>query len=225
MVSGMSELATFTYLGPSGLTDDGGLRLQTCGGAAPHPRFFTGFVTAAEPVAVGLLAVAEVARTRYHQPIDTRSLDPVVTGSPGHLRFESFSGCCGVYARIDALACASGLPAARVRAALTQLGTAGRVGFDVAEAACFHRVLPYDASAAAKLNPRLLGARRLVDEGAVELGADTAWVRSGDERYEVRVSGGAPVSCTCPWWARYRGGRGPCKHALAVGMAAEGVSA
>jgi hypothetical protein len=448
MVSGMSELATFTYLGPSGLTDDGGLRLQTSGGAAPHPRFFTGFVMAAEPVAVGLLAVAEVARTRYHQPIDARSLDPVVTGSPGHLRFESFSGCCGVAARmdvlpgaldgepvghgttnvdvnaplraalgrvrgssalrmevgpdelavttmhasvvekrvplparwlrgfaevqviasrfdphlsvtsaqataflrrlprgtdrsvlwvvpsgrslrltsrpvpgavclpgagrlvalrpllrfatglraygppvgpssgpvastwelqlpgvlrlsltlspepsrgfsgegsvlaalatdeaiadadtispllpsaptvdVDALATVSGLPAARVRAALTQLGTAGRVGFDVAQAAYFHRVLPYDASAAAKLNPRLLGARRLVDEGAVELGADTAWVRSGDERYQVRVSGEAPVSCTCPWWARYRGGRGPCKHALAVGIAAEGVSA
>ncbi|MFE1837288.1 SWIM zinc finger family protein [Streptomyces sviceus] len=27
------------------------------------------------------------------------------------------------------------------------------------------------------------------------------------------------LSCTCFWWAKYRGGRGPCKHVLAVGMA------
>src|SRR5688572_17072088 len=45
--------------------------------------------------AMGLLAVAEVARTRYYQPISPASLDPVVTGSRDRLRFESFSGCCG----------------------------------------------------------------------------------------------------------------------------------
>jgi hypothetical protein len=119
---------------------------------------------------------------------------------------------------VDALASAAGLPAARVRAALTQLGTAGRVGFDVAEAAYFHRVLPYDAAAAARLNPRLIAARRLVDEGAIEVGTASAWARSGDERYEIRLAGGAPVSCTCRWWVHYRGERGPCKHVLAVGM-------
>ncbi|MFC8869784.1 SWIM zinc finger family protein [Streptomyces sp. NPDC057148] len=26
------------------------------------------------------------------------------------------------------------------------------------------------------------------------------------------------MSCTCPWWAKYRGGRGPCKHMLAARM-------
>jgi hypothetical protein len=119
---------------------------------------------------------------------------------------------------VDALASASALPPARVRAALTQLGTAGRVGFDVSEAAYFHRVLPYDAAAAAKLNPRLVGARQLVDDGAVTVVADTASVRSGEQLYEVRLADGGAVSCTCPWWAKYRGERGPCKHALAVGM-------
>jgi hypothetical protein len=119
---------------------------------------------------------------------------------------------------VDRLATEAALPAARIRAALTYLGTAGRVGFDVAEAAYFHRVLPYDPKRIARLNPRLISAHQLVESGAVDRGADAAWVRSGDERYQVRLVEGQPVSCTCPWWSRQRGGRGPCKHALAVKM-------
>lgn len=100
----MAAVASYSYLGSSSLAPDGGhLTLQTSGGPTTHPRFFTGFVTAAEAAAVGLLAVAEVARTRYHQPINPASLDPVVTGGRDRLRFESFSGCCGVYARLDVL--------------------------------------------------------------------------------------------------------------------------
>lgn len=434
----MAEVATYNYVRPSVLNADR-LALQTSGGAAANPRFFTGFLTNAEPAAVGLLAVAEVARTRYYQKPSLTSLDPVVTSSRDRLRFESFSGCCGVYARldvlsdgldgeivehgttnvdvnpplqqalvrvggldplrlevgpddlavstmdgriverkvplparwlrgfaavqviasrfdprlevsareataflrtlppasdrsvlwvvpagrslrltsrpvpgavclaggsrltalrpflrhattlraygppsptaatastwelampalrlsltlspepyrgfsgegavldtlasdevaddadlvgallnrdptidVDGLASASALPAARVRAALTLLGMAGRVGFDVAEAGYFHRVLPFDADAAARRNPRLLGARDLVEAGAVEVRADHAWVRSGDERYQIRLVDGRAVSRTCPWWARHRGGRGPCKHTLAVDLA------
>jgi hypothetical protein len=433
----MAAVATYSYVRPSAMTGSG-LALQTSGGAAAHPRFFTGFLTTAEPAAIGLLAVAEVARTRYYQPISPASLDPVVTGSLDRLRFESFSGCCGVYARldvlpagldgdivghgttnvdvnpplrqalarvggldplhldvgpdaltvstmdgsvverkvplpsrwlrgfaevqviaarfdprlevrgaeataflrtlppasdrsvlwvvpagrslrlvsrpvpgavclagagrlaalkpflrfatlvraygpanpdtatastweldtptlrlsmtlspepnrgfsgegavldalaaddvaddadlvsallswepvidVDALATACALPAARVRAALTLLGMSGRVGFDVAEARYFHRVLPYDAEKAARLNPRLLGARELVAAGAVEVRADEAWVHSAGERYQIRLVDGAAASCTCTWWARHRGERGPCKHALAVDL-------
>jgi uncharacterized Zn finger protein len=77
-------------------------------------------------------------------------------------------------------------------------------------------MLPYDPERVATLNPRLVGARHLVESGAVERDTDAAWVRSGDERYQVRLVDGQPVSCTCPWWARHRGDRGPCKHALAV---------
>jgi hypothetical protein len=442
----MSAIASYHYLGASTLTTRDGLALSTSGGASrsggpAHPRFFRGFLTAPEAAAVGLLAVAEVARTRYFQPQSAASRDPVVTGSRDRLRFESFSGCGGVYARLDvlpagldgeavdhgttnvdvntplrdalarvhgrgalrldvgadsmvvstaavsvvekkvplpgrwlrgfaevqaiaagfeprfevaateaaaflrglpagrdgavlwvvpagrtlrltsrptpgavclpgpgrlgalrsllrfattlraygppvgpatasapsaweletptqrltltlspeprrgfsgegavldalagddvsddadlvsallaydptidvgALAAGSGLPAGRVRAALAQLGTAGRVGYDVTEAAYFHRVLPYDAAAVARLNPRLTGARRLVAAGAVALDAGSAWVTSNGERYQIGLAGTAPVSCTCQWWARHRGDRGPCKHALAVSMA------
>ncbi|MEV8533608.1 SWIM zinc finger family protein [Streptomyces sp. NPDC051211] len=123
--------------------------------------------------------------------------------------------------RIDPadLAEQSGMPVTRVRAALARLGTAGRVGYDIADAAYFHRELPYDARRAERHNPRLVAARALLDAGAVAFdGSGTALVASGERRYQVRESGGA-LSCTCQWWADYRGRRGPCKHALATRMA------
>ncbi|WP_433367865.1 SWIM zinc finger family protein [Actinoplanes sp. CA-142083] len=435
-------MATYTYLGSSALAPGDGLTLQTSGGPAAHPRFFTGFLTSPAATASGLLAVAEVARSRYFRPLDPASLDPVATAGSDRLRFESFSGCCGVYARldvlptgidgeivghgttnvdvnvalqraltrvgqadpmhlaigpddltvttfdgpvverkvplpsrwlrgfaeaqvltsrfdpraeigvaearvllnrvsagdrsvqwavpagrtlrvtsrpapgaiclpgagrlvalkpflryatslrvygppvapgtgpvastwelsspamrlsltlspepyrgfsgegavlaslagdeaaddaellsallswdptidVDALADCSGLTRERVRDALTQLGTAGRVGYDVAEAGYFHRTLPYDVAAVAKMNPRLVAARALVAAGAVTVESAVAVVRSGDETYHVRDA----ASCTCPWWAKHRGERGPCKHALAVRMATSDVAA
>ncbi|MEV6349181.1 SWIM zinc finger family protein [Actinoplanes sp. NPDC051851] len=433
--------AAYSYLASSTLDD--GLTLQTSGGPAAHPRFFTGFLTDPGAAATGLLAVAEVARTRYFRPLPPASLDPVVTAGADRLRFESFSGCCGVYARmdvlpggldgeivahgttnvdvnlplqralgrvgradpmhvavgpddltvttfdgplverkvplpsrwlrgfaeaqvltsrfdpraeigvadarllinrlpvtdravlwavpagrglrltsrpapgavclpgagrltalkpflryatalrvygppvtagsgpvastwelstpslrlsltlspepqrgfsgegavleslagdevsddadlisallswdptidVDGLATAAGLPAGRVRDALTQLGTAGRVGYDVAEAGYFHRTLPYAADAVERMNPRLRGARSLVEAGAVTVGGEVSAVASGAETYHVRH---AAQSCTCPWWAKHRGERGPCKHALAVRMVRSGETA
>ncbi|MFF0474626.1 SWIM zinc finger family protein [Streptomyces sp. NPDC004284] len=127
--------------------------------------------------------------------------------------------------RIDPadLAAQAGLTVDRVRAALTRLGTAGRVGYDVADAAYFHRELPYDADRAERHNPRLVSARRLAAEGAVELAGDLAAVTSGDRRYRVREQDGV-LGCTCRWWADHRGRRGPCKHALAVRMARRGTT-
>ncbi|WP_431977092.1 SWIM zinc finger family protein [Micromonospora haikouensis] len=436
----MSAQQTYRYLGSSALSRSG-LALSTSGGPAPNPRFFSGFLTTPQAAAVGLLAVAEVARTRYFRPVSPASLDPVVTGSRDRLRFESFSGCCGVYARldalpdgldgdvlehgttnvdvnnplrealsrvggldplrlsvgpddltvetmdgavvekkvplpqrwlrgfaevqvlaagfepraqlpaaeaatflrrlptagdrsvlwavpagrslrltsrpvagavclagagrltalrgllrhartltvygptvapgagalpstweldtgalrlsltlspepyrgfsgegaalaalagddvaddaelvsallawdptidVDALASAAGLDAGRVRGALAQLGTAGRVGYDVAEAAYFHRVMPYDAGRAERDNPRLVGARTLVESGAVDADDAGATVRSADQVYRVRRLADDAYTCTCPWWAKHRGQRGPCKHALATRMA------
>ncbi|MFE5561859.1 SWIM zinc finger family protein [Streptomyces sp. NPDC056544] len=444
---------TFAYARPSSLTAaEAGqaLNLETAGGLTPagadaHPQFFAGFLSAPQAAARALLAVADVAAARYYRRTLPASLDPVVTGNGDRLRFESFSGCCGVYARLDVLpeglrgadtghgttnvdvnnplrealsrlsgddplhlrvgpdemavttldgpvvekkvplperwlrgfaesqavttgfdlraeltaaeatrflrslprkavgggaasgavwvvpagrtlrpttrpvpgavclpgperlaalqrvlrhatglrvygpapagaeptasawevtlpgmrltltlspeaargfsgeggvlealatdaaaedaelvsvllawepridpadlAEQSGLPVDRVRAALTRLGTAGRVGYDIAEAAYFHRELPYDARRAERHNPRLVAARSLLAAGAVALGGPgTAQVTSGERHYQVRESGGA-LSCTCQWWADHRGRRGPCKHALATRMA------
>jgi hypothetical protein len=124
--------------------------------------------------------------------------------------------------RVDVaeLAERSGLPIGRVRDALVQLGVAGRVGRDLADAAYFHRELPYDASAVEELNPRLAAARGLVAAGSVrfEDAGDQrriAVVRSGPYEYRVRFEGGA-ATCSCPWYAQYRGSRGSCKHVLAA---------
>ncbi|GAA2427416.1 SWIM zinc finger domain-containing protein [Streptomyces macrosporus] len=444
-------MQTYVYLRPSAVRRGAGgseLALETSGGATPsgaggHPRFFSGFVTAPEAAAAALLSVADVASTRYHRRLSPASLDPVVTGSGDRLRFESFSGCCGVHARLDVLAegldgddigrgttnvdvnaplrealvrvgpgdplhlrigpeelevttldgpvvekrvplpdrwlrgfaetqviasafdlraevtaaeavrflrslsrvrsgagaalwvvpagrglrptvrpvpgavCLPGpdrlaallrvlrharglrlygppvtaasaptasawevtlpgmrltltlspdpargfsgegavldalaaedaaedaervsvLPAweprvdvvdlarragltpERVRAALAVLGASGRIGYDTAEAAHFHRELPFDAGRAERHNPRLRAARALVEAGAVRAEADgTFTVVSGGEGavHRVRVGDGGAPSCTCRWWGRYRGDRGPCRHALAV---------
>lgn len=120
---------------------------------------------------------------------------------------------------VSALAAACGLTTARVRSALTRLATSGRVGYDTAEAAYFHRQLPYDSGLAERHNPRLRHARALLSAGAVTLDGAMGTVTAEDgHTHRVREDAGV-LRCSCLWWARYRGGRGPCKHALAVRMA------
>ena len=81
---------------------------RTTTGPAEHPRLFDGFLERPEQAATALLAVAEVARTRFYVPPGTlakvlRHADPVITSNGDRLRFESLSPCCGVYARLDVL--------------------------------------------------------------------------------------------------------------------------
>jgi len=78
----------YRYARPSALAGNE-LSLATSGG-----------VTEAGPA---LLAAAAVARAQYHVAAGTIRLlrDPVVTSNADRLRFESFSGCGGVHARLD----------------------------------------------------------------------------------------------------------------------------
>jgi hypothetical protein len=119
--------------------------------------------------------------------------------------------------KIDAgqVAVETGLPRTAVQTALGALGAAGKVGYDLSASAFFHRELPYDRAVLESMHPRLLGARELVEQGAVRLDGDTASVRSGDAEYVVRF-GPDGARCTCAWFARHRGERGPCKHMLAA---------
>src|SRR3954447_13717423 len=99
----------YAYLAPSRLASTGESSertLATSGGREAHPHFFSGFLGAPRQTAQALLVVAEMARTRYYEPpqmIAARILaaDPVVTSNVDRLRFESFSACAGVYARLD----------------------------------------------------------------------------------------------------------------------------
>ena len=95
------------------LVSDAGMRLDLLTGPAMTPQglvpgasFFSGFVDRPDIAAGGLLAVADVAGSRYADPgLAQRlaSMDPVVTAGGDRLRFESFSLCNGVHARFDLL--------------------------------------------------------------------------------------------------------------------------
>jgi len=125
-------------------------------------------------------------------------------------------------ARIDPgrLSRESRLPAGRVTAALGYLAASGRVGYDLAEEAFFHRELPFGATALESMHPRLGDARELAGEGAVKLSPGGAVVRSGDSVHRVTFAD-PHDRCTCPWWGKHQGTRGPCKHVLAARMAAK----
>ncbi|MGC5583792.1 SWIM zinc finger family protein [Ornithinimicrobium sp. W1665] len=116
--------------------------------------------------------------------------------------------------RIDraALGGATGLGAAEVEAGIGYLVATGKVGFDLVEETWFHRELPWDTTRVEADNPRLKAARRLVAEGAVTPTPQGWTVRSEDHRHFVVRE---PLSCTCLWWAKHSGSRGPCKHVLA----------
>ena len=117
-----------------------------------------------------------------------------------------------------ALSAQLGAPTTKVRDALRVLGSSGLVGFDVFESSYFHRVLPLDLSQVEELNPRLADARELLRAGAVSLDSVEpfrASVASGDVVHQVRDVEGE-LRCTCPWFAKHRGDRGPCKHVLAA---------
>jgi hypothetical protein len=76
-------------------------------GLVDGETFFSGFVARADIAAAGLLAVADVAASRYADHGLAQRLpgllDPVVTAGGDRLRFESFSACNGVHARFDLL--------------------------------------------------------------------------------------------------------------------------
>ncbi len=101
---------TYEYLHGSHLdSESGGLQLATfSAGEDSHPYFFHGQLVRPKLVAEMLRSLMTVVHTRFHIPpaMLTRILtqaDPIVTCSDNRLRFEGFSSCCGVYARVDLL--------------------------------------------------------------------------------------------------------------------------
>jgi len=84
------------------------LALATSHAPAAERLFFAGRLLQPDIAAQLLLATSEVALRRYYIPPAMlarilRAADPVVTAADGRLRLESFSQCCGVYARADLL--------------------------------------------------------------------------------------------------------------------------
>ena len=93
------------------ILDDTGLTLELAPALTPKglteaPEFFSGFAAQPLVLARGLLVLADVARTRYFQPVPTGMRDPICTANGDRLRFEAFSACNTVGVRLDLLAAA-----------------------------------------------------------------------------------------------------------------------
>jgi len=120
----------------------------------------------------------------------------------------------------------TGLDLAHVERALAALGSRGLVGYDLHEGRYFHRELPFDLTLVEKLQPRLKAARKLIEGGAIEITTRSddlveAWVPGSGVKQRVRLSAEG-AKCTCTWYAKHRGDRGPCKHVLAVQILVDG---
>jgi hypothetical protein len=102
--------------------------------------------------------------------------------------------------------------------ALRIIGASGLAGYDVFGGHYFHRVLPFDLSMLEDLHPRLKDAKSiLMGEGVKVLSHRPfeAEVNSGDVTHYVREVN-KELRCTCAWFAKHQGERGPCKHVLAA---------
>lgn len=101
-----------------------------------------------------------------------------------------------------------------------RLAAMGLLGYDLDDNQFFYRRLPFRLNCIMSLNPRMKGADKLIEEGKVEIVSNTP------QRIEARVEGSGvrhtvifdnhSERCTCEWYSKYQGERGPCKHVLAV---------
>jgi predicted nucleic acid-binding Zn finger protein len=117
------------------------------------------------------------------------------------------------------------VPVQTVRETLQRLAAQGLVGYDLEAGAYFHRELPFTLDKSERLNPRLKNARKLVSTEGVQIVSQKkddveAYVRGSGVEHRVRQVQGT-WRCTCPWYAKHQGQRGPCKHILAVQMSTE----
>ncbi len=118
------------------------------------------------------------------------------------------------------LAINEGLDLEKVDNITGRLSAMGLLGYDLDENNFFYRRLPFKLSRILSLNPRMKDAEKLLEENKVNIISKT------DNRIEAMVAGsgvnhsivleGDKERCTCTWYSRHQGERGPCKHVLAV---------
>ena len=102
----------------------------------------------------------------------------------------------------------------------SKLSAMGLLGYDLDRGAYFYRQLPFKLSRIMTLNPRLKGAKKLLEKNQVKI------VFNEKEKVEARVAGTGVehliiiekdmAKCTCQWYSKYQRERGECKHVLAV---------
>ena len=97
---------TYRYAAPSALGSAAeGLFLSKFNEArtAPAPCFFWGRLVDPYPLARCLITLSRTVQSSFNlNPLQLALLkDPIVTAGDGQIRFEGFSDCAGVYARVD----------------------------------------------------------------------------------------------------------------------------
>jgi len=123
------------------------------------------------------------------------------------------------------LAARLGCRTEQARDALFALSARGLAGFDAQSGYYFHRELPFDVDAIEKDQPRLRAARKLFESDGVTI------LRQDGDRYDIEVPGSGTNQfvrlrpegdrCSCIWFSRHQGQRGPCKHVLAARLMVE----
>ncbi|MDW9382292.1 SWIM zinc finger family protein [Chryseobacterium sp. JV558] len=118
------------------------------------------------------------------------------------------------------LALEENLSFSKTHNAAGRLAAMGLLGYDLDDHEFFYRRLPFKLSRIIGLNPRIKNAEKLIEAGKVEI------LNNNKERTEARVEGTGvhhtviieeeKERCTCEWFSKYQGERGPCKHVLAV---------
>jgi hypothetical protein len=126
-----------------------------------------------------------------------------------------------------------------VNRALIALGSRGLVGYDLSSNSFFHRELPFDLSLIEELHPRMKKARQIYEEKQVRLAPDNhnqppnskayreAYVQGSSAEHMVQIypdhednsQDSKNSRCTCDWFTKNQGERGPCSHILAVELA------
>lgn len=102
----MAEVFELSYTARSGLDRGDIPNLRVEGAATECPVFFQGQFSQPPEAAELLLALSHVVGSRFFTPPAMvarliRESDPIVTCTAGSIRWEGFSACCSVYARVD----------------------------------------------------------------------------------------------------------------------------
>lgn len=101
-----------------------------------------------------------------------------------------------------------------------KLSAMGLLGYDLDSHQYFYRQLPFKLSRILTLNPRLKGAKKLLENNQVKItfnerGKIEARVAGSGVQHLVIIEKGN-AKCTCQWYSKHQGERGDCKHVLAV---------
>ncbi len=128
----------------------------------------------------------------------------------------------GAHISAGNIASKTDLPANVVEDAIAVLSTRGLAGYDASAEKYFYRELPFELSKVEAMQPRLKGARKLVAENGVQAKGNGVYlVRGTGTTHQVKLGTASPPSCTCPWFSKHQGNRGPCKHILAAQIVSE----